>query len=92
VLNLLAGEQNTDSFCQCIRERRPCVLWHKRLGHMSEKGMTVLVKKNLLKGMKGVHLNKCTDCLAGKQHRVAFKSLPPHKKPELLDFVHSDVC
>ena len=27
-----------------------CALWHKRIGHMSEKGMTVLVKKNLLKG------------------------------------------
>lgn len=59
---------------------------------MSEKGMTVLAKKNLLKGMKGVHLKNCADCLAGKQHRVAFKGLPPHKKPELLDLVHSDVC
>ena len=59
---------------------------------MSEKGMTVLVKKNLLKGMKSVHLKKCTDCLAGKQHRVAFKGLPPLKKPQLLDLVHSDVC
>ena len=59
---------------------------------MSEKGMTVLAKKNLLKGMKCVHLNKCADCLVGKQHRVAFKGLPPHKKPELLDLVHSDVC
>ena len=24
------------------------IIWHKRLGHMSEKGMTPLVKKNLL--------------------------------------------
>ena len=75
-----------------LEKEDPCVLWHKRLGHMNEKGMTVLAKKNLLKGMKGVHLNKCADCLVGKQHRVAFKSLPPHKKPELLDLVHSDVC
>ena len=59
---------------------------------MSEKGMTVLAKKNLLKGMTGVHLNKCADCLVGKQHRIAFKSLPPHKKSELLDLVHSDMC
>ena len=69
-----------------------CALWHKRLGHMSEKGMTVLVKKKLLKGVKGVHIKKCSDCLAGKQHRVAFKTLPPHKKPEKLDLIHSDVC
>jgi transposase InsO family protein len=59
---------------------------------MSEKGMTVLVKKNLLKGVKGVHIKKCSDCLAGKQHRVSFKSQAPHKKPEVLDLVYSDVC
>jgi 5'-3' exoribonuclease 2 len=28
----------------------------------------------------------------GKQHRVAFKSQAPHKKPKVLDLVHSDVC
>lgn len=59
---------------------------------MSEKGMIELVKKDLLKEMKNVHLNKWSDCLAGKQHRVAFKSLPLHKKLEVLDLVHSDVC
>jgi hypothetical protein len=59
---------------------------------MSEKGMIVLVKKNLLKCVKGVHIKKCSDCLAGKQHRVAFKSQAPHKKPEVWDLVHSDVC
>jgi hypothetical protein len=64
-----------------LEKEDPCFLWHKRLGHTSEKGMTVLTKKNLLKGMKGVHLNKCADCLVGKQHRVAFRSLSPHKKP-----------
>lgn len=59
---------------------------------MSEKGMIELVKKDLLKEMKNVHLNKWSDCLAGKQHIVAFKSLPLHKKLEVLDLVHSDVC
>jgi hypothetical protein len=54
--------------------------------------MAVLVKKNLLKGVKCVHIKKCSDCLAGKQHRFAFKSQPPHKKPEVLNLVHSDVC
>jgi hypothetical protein len=75
-----------------LEKEDPCVLWHKWLRHMSEKGMTVLVKKNLLKGVKGVHLKKCTYCLAGKQHKVAFKCQPPHKKPELLDLVDFDVC
>src|SRR6185312_16915067 len=78
-------------FVNALEKEDPCVLWHKRLGKMSEKGMIVLAKKNLLKGMKGVHLKKCADCLVGKQHRVAFKSLPPQKMPELLDLVQ-DVC
>ena len=40
-------------------------LWHKRLSHMSEKGMTILAKKNELSGVDLVHLEKCVDCLAG---------------------------
>jgi hypothetical protein len=80
------------SCVNALQKEDACALWHKRLGHMSEKGMTVLVKKKLLKGVKGVHIKKCSDCLAGKQHRVAFKIQAPHKKPEVLDLVHSDVC
>jgi hypothetical protein len=76
------------SCVNALQKEDACALWHKRLGHMSGKGMTVLVKKNLL---KGVNIKKYSDCLAGKQHRVAFKSQAPHKKPEVLDLVHSDV-
>jgi hypothetical protein len=75
-----------------LQKEDACALWHKRLGHMSEKRMTVLVKKDLLKCVNGGHIKKCSDCLAGKQHRVAFKSQPPHKKPKVLDLVHSDIC
>lgn len=48
-----------------LEKEDSCVLWHKRLGYMSEMGMTELVKKDLLKGMKSVHLNKCSDWLVG---------------------------
>ena len=53
------------------------VLWHKRLRHVSEKGMTLLFKKNILSKMKSVYLKNCADCLAGKQHKISFKSQPP---------------
>ncbi|KAG8376743.1 hypothetical protein BUALT_Bualt09G0095500 [Buddleja alternifolia] len=49
-------------------------LWHKRLGHLSQKGMQLLAKKKLLPDVNGIELQTCVDCLAGKQHRVAFKS------------------
>ncbi|CAH9132849.1 unnamed protein product [Cuscuta epithymum] len=67
-------------------------LWHKRLGHMSEKGMSLLLKRNVLPGVHDIHLKKCSHCLAGKQNRVSFKSHPPSRKESILDLVHSDVC
>lgn len=67
-------------------------LWHKRLGHMSEKGMSLLLKKNVLTGVHDVNLKRCSHCLAGKQNRVSFKSHPPSRKENILDLVHSDVC
>ena len=41
-------------------------LWHMQLGHMSEKGLQVLFKKELLLGLKDTHLKTCVHCLAGK--------------------------
>ena len=41
-------------------------LWHKRLSHMSERGITYLAEKNLLAGMKQTKVKICVHCLAGK--------------------------
>lgn len=70
----------------------PTKLWHRRLGHMSEKGMSCLLKKNVLPDLQNVKLEKCEHCFAGKQNRVSFKKHPPSRKSGLLDLVHSDVC
>ncbi|WJX48823.1 hypothetical protein P8452_35337 [Trifolium repens] len=67
-------------------------LWHKRLGHMSEKSLSILAKKNVLNGVSDARLKKCSHCLAGKQRRVSFMSSEPKRKSEVLDLVHSDVC
>ena len=67
-------------------------LWHKRLGHLSEKGLQILSKKQLLSGAKGTLLKTCVDCLAGKTHRVAFHRFPPSRRSKVLDLIHTDVC
>ena len=59
---------------------------------MSEKGMSMLAKKNILSGVKNTYLQNCSHCLVEKQNRVVFKSHPPSRKSEILDLVHSDVC
>jgi len=67
-------------------------LWHWRLGHISEKGLNCLAKKDVLVGLRNAELEKCSHCMAGKQTRVSFKKHPPSRKSELLELVHSDVC
>ncbi|RVW22383.1 Retrovirus-related Pol polyprotein from transposon TNT 1-94 [Vitis vinifera] len=66
-------------------------LWHNRLGHMSEKGLMILAKKNLLSGMKKGSLKRCAHCLA-KADQSCIQNTPPYKKPGMLDLVYSDVC
>ena len=66
-------------------------LWHKRLGHMSEKGLHILAKKALIPFTKGNNLNPCDYCLFGKHHRVSF-SKSSKRKSNILELVYSDVC
>ena len=61
-------------------------LLHKRLCHMSQKGIRRLAEDNLILEVKNVQLEKCTDCLAGKQNRTSFRSRPPHHQGESLEY------
>ena len=63
------------------------VLWHKRLGHMSEKGMKVIHSKKVLPGLKCVNMDFYESCVYGKQKRVSFVKNGKEKKDEKLDLV-----
>lgn len=67
-------------------------LQHNWLGHLSENGMHILSKKQVIPNLKSVNLKVCTYCLLIKQHRVAFKSFPQSRKSNVLDLIHTDVC
>ena len=54
--------------------------------------MCKLVEDNLNSEVKNVHLEKCTNCLAGKQNRTFFQSRPVMRWKALLELVHTDVC
>lgn len=74
-----------------IEDKSSLNLWHRRLAHMSEKGLHMLAKKNLIPLDKSISLKPCEYCLFGKQHRVAFSSTT-RRKSEKLNLVYSDVC
>ena len=76
---------------ECLDSLAEMTLWHKRLGHMSEKGLRILMKEGALGGMKEVHLDWCKDCLVGKQHRTTFKTRQTTQMKK-LELIHSDVC
>ena len=66
-------------------------LWHRRLAHMSEKGLQILQRKSLIPIAKGMTLNPCDNCLFGKQTRVSFSKSSERNK-NLVELVYSDVC
>ncbi|KAG8491575.1 hypothetical protein CXB51_014846 [Gossypium anomalum] len=65
-------------------------LWHMRLGHMSENGMTELSKRGLLDGQGICKLNFCEHCVFGKQKRVRF-TRGIHNTKGTLKYIHSDL-
>ncbi|GJW03442.1 retrotransposon protein, putative, ty1-copia subclass [Tanacetum coccineum] len=65
-------------------------LWHMRLGHMSELGLTVLSKRGLLDGQCVGKLEFCEHCIFGKHKRVKFNT-SVHTTEGILDYVHSDL-
>jgi hypothetical protein len=66
-------------------------LWHHNLGHMSEKGMKILHKRNLFLDLKKVDLDFFEHCVYGKHKRVIFLRVGKEKKSENLELVHTDV-
>ncbi|GJV90696.1 gag-pol polyprotein [Tanacetum coccineum] len=66
------------------------VTWHQKLGHMSEQGMKILVKRNLLPGLTKVSLPFYEHCVISKQRHLKFKTLNS-RSVYVLELVHSDV-
>ena len=42
-------------------------LWHRKLGHMSEKGMKMLLSKGKLLELKSIDFDMCESRILGKQ-------------------------
>ena len=61
-----------------------------RLGHMSELGMTELVKRELIDGCNLSKFEFCEHCIFGKHKRVKFNA-SVHTTEGILDYVHADV-
>ena len=63
-------------------------LWHHRLGHMSEKGMEMLLSKRKLPELKSIDFDMCESCILGKQKNVSFLKTSKTPKAEKLELVY----
>ncbi|XP_075087872.1 putative mitochondrial protein AtMg00300 [Nicotiana tabacum] len=84
-------QQHSKDTIATIDHGRDTTLWHRRLGHMSEKGMKLLASKEKLPNLKHIELGLCEDCIYGKQKRVSFSKAGWTPKKEKLELVHTDV-
>ena len=74
-----------------VIERPSVSLWHRRLGHMSKKGMEILSCSGYLLGFSFHDFEFYEHCIYGKQTQTPHKSKgnrPEHR----LALVHNDLC
>ena len=66
------------------------LMWHMRLGHMSENGLKVLESQGALRGDKLCPVKFCKVCVLGKSSRTSFKTAV-HKTKGTLDQIYFDL-
>ena len=74
-----------------VKEGTNASLWHHTLGHMSEKGMKMLLSKGKLPKLKFISFDMCESCILGKQKNVSFLKTGRTPKAEKLELVHTDL-
>ena len=83
-------DPKTDEILSCVANLT--MLWHRQLGHISEKGLCAMYRKGMLEGLPDClfKFDLCEHCIYGKQNRVSFPSKDTREK-EILELVHNDV-
>lgn len=65
-------------------------LWHMRLAHVSDNGLSELSKLKVFGSDRITKMDFCDHCVLGKTHKASFKS-GKHTTHGILDYVHSDL-
>ena len=66
-------------------------LWHRRLGHISEKWMKMLLSGGKIPELKSIDFDKCESYILGKQNNVRFLKTGRTPKVEKLELMHTDL-
>nr|GEX29828.1 hypothetical protein [Tanacetum cinerariifolium] len=69
-------------------------LWHRRLGHINNKTMNKLMRRNLVRGLPSKIFendHSCVACQKGKQHKASFKAKLVNSISKPLHMLHMDL-
>lgn len=70
------------------------ILWHNRLGHMSNRGLGILKQGGVFGSDCIKDIPFCEHCLCGKQHKMQFPHTSNKKESKclrILEYIHADV-
>ena len=65
-------------------------LWHKRLGHISQKRITRLIQSDILKPLDISDLGPCIECAKGKQ--TSMRKYTANRMKDVLELIHTYIC
>ena len=90
-LFMLKGETLKEAdACVALNGEDLTMMWHLKLGHMSEQGLKILSERKLLRALKSVSLPFCEHCITSKHNRLKFSRSVARSKC-ILDLVHYDI-
>jgi hypothetical protein len=80
--------------CFKTTSESPADLWHRRYGHLHFKGLSILSRKQMVKGLPHLHESStvCTVCMTGKQHREFIPRKSMWRATQKLQLIHADIC
>jgi hypothetical protein len=88
-----AQTQNQEN-CLLTSSQNPSVLWHRRFGHLSYKGLRTLQWRHMVHGLPTflAPTITCINCLNGKQHREVMLKHGNWRANQKLELIHADIC
>ncbi|KAL3833987.1 hypothetical protein ACJIZ3_008723 [Penstemon smallii] len=92
-LYMLKGETQQEgeaSIASATSAENLTMMWHCKLGHMSEQLLKILAEQKLLPRLKKVSLSFCEHRVTSKQHILKFNNSNVRRK-SILELIHSDV-
>ena len=69
-------------------------LWHSQFGHLSFHKLKEMSRNKIVEGLPLVNVPSklCTNCIAGKHHRMPFPKSSSFRVIGPLELIHSDIC